>query len=97
MSSTTVALTFANRKYDPEVIELIHAWDIDGFMENPTGYEDTKREAIASLGSDLLRWVTVEVDIPNDAIRSALLGELPTQRSSEPVITDASSEREGQR
>lgn len=88
MSSTTVALTFINRRHDDEIIELVHAWDIDGVMENPSGYEETKREAIAAVGSDLLRWVTVEVDVPDVEIRSALLGELPTLTASTPEITD---------
>lgn len=88
---TTVALTFANRRWDPEVIELIHAWDIDGVEENPSGYEDTKRAEIESLGEDLLRWVTVEVNVPDALIREALLGELPVVDASEPVITDGVS------
>lgn len=90
MNHTTVAMTFVNRHYEPEIIELIHAWDIDSLEENPTGYEDTKREAIASLGSDLLRWVTVEVNVPDQGIRDALLGEVPAVQASEPVITSAS-------
>jgi hypothetical protein len=85
---TTVALTFANRKFDPEAIELIHAWDIDGVEGNPTDYEDTKQAAIASLGSDLLRWVTVEVNVPDSSIRQALMAELPTLRATDPVQTD---------
>lgn len=89
MSTTTVALTFANRKYDPEVIELLHAWDIYGVEENPSGYEETKAEAIASLGSELLRWVTVEVDVPDDTIRNALMAELPTIKAGDPVVTEA--------
>jgi len=87
----TVALTFANRRYDAESVELIHAWDVYGVEEHPSGYEDTKREAIDSLGADLLRWVTVEVNVPVAAIRNALMGELPTLQASAPVVTDGVS------
>lgn len=64
--------TFANRTYDHEAVELLHAWDEFSFDENPTGYEDTKREAVASLGGDLFRWVTVEIDVEAAEIYEAL-------------------------
>lgn len=87
MSGTTVVMTFINRKYDPETIEMIHAWDLDSLNENPTGYEDTKRESLALLGDDLLRWVTVEVEVPDQEIRDVLAGHLSAVRSSKPIIT----------
>ena len=64
--------TFANRKYAPEVVELIHAWDEFGVDENPSGYDETKRAEIASWGDDLLRWVTVEIDVEAADIYEAL-------------------------
>lgn len=87
MTNTTVALTFANRRYDSECIELVHAWDIDCVEENPSGYEETKAEAIASLGADLLRWVTVEVAVPDRDIRRFLMGEISVLFASEPMFT----------
>lgn len=91
MSTTAVWMTFANRPYSPDVIELIHAWDIDGATENPSGYDDTKQEAIAAMGSDILRWVTVEVNVPDAPIRDALAGSVPSLDASAPVVTDAGS------
>lgn len=67
-----IIATFANRKYDPEVIELVHAWDEWQLDANPTGYEDSKRADLASWGDELLRWVTVEIDIQETEIYQAL-------------------------
>lgn len=65
--------TFANRKYDPENVELIDAWDEYCFDENPSGFEKSKASAIASWGDDLLRWVTVEIDVEAAEIYEALM------------------------
>lgn len=96
MSNIGLALTFANRKYDPELPELIHAWDEYSIDENPIGYDDSKREAIKSLGSDLLRWVTVDVRIDDTHIIRDLMGENVTiaQAITRPRITASSSTQE---
>lgn len=65
--------TFANRKHDPELIELVDAWDEFCFDENPTGFEDSKAAALGSWGDDLLRWVTVEIDVEAAGIYDALM------------------------
>ncbi|MGZ6772568.1 MAG: hypothetical protein ACXVGA_08555 [Mycobacteriaceae bacterium] len=72
--------TFANRKYDPEVVELVHAWDEFCVDENPRGYNDSLRDDLASWGEDLLRWVTVEIDVEAAAIYEALDPRRPTVR-----------------
>lgn len=64
--------TFANRKHDPESVELVDAWDEFCFDENPTGFEESKDRALASWGDDLLRWVTVEIDVEAADIYEAL-------------------------
>lgn len=64
--------TFANRKYDPDVVELIDAWDEFSADENYSGYEASRKAAIESWGGDLLRWVTVEIDVPAAEIYAAL-------------------------
>lgn len=76
--------TFANRKHDPESVELIDAWDELCFDENPTGFEDSKAAAIASWGDDLLRWVTVEIDVEAAEIHDALM---PTSVQTQGRIT----------
>lgn len=53
--------TFINFAEDPSVIELVHAWDEYALDSNPTGYEDTKREALATYGDGVLRSVTVTI------------------------------------
>lgn len=88
--STTVALTFANRPYDPEAIELVHAWDVAAVEDNPTGYEETKHGALAAMGTDLLHWVTVEVEVPDDSIRNILSGVLPTIEPTMTEVTESS-------
>lgn len=70
--------TFANRKYDPNDVELVHAWDEYSFDNNPTGYEDTKREAVASLGDDLLHSITALIEIDAEPIYAALTGPVRT-------------------
>lgn len=68
--------TFANRKHDPEVVELIDAWDEFCFEENPTGFEESKERAIASWGDDMFRWVTVEIDVEAADIYEALMPQV---------------------
>lgn len=60
--------TFANRNCDPELIELIDAWDEFCVDENYTGYVDSREKALKSWGDDLNRWVTLVIDVPDSAI-----------------------------
>lgn len=62
-------ITFAS---DPEVLELVHAWDEYSLDNNPTGYEDTKAEALATYGDDVGAKVTVDIAVNEEAIWKAL-------------------------
>lgn len=62
-----ILATFANRAYDPEVIELIDAWDEFSVDENYEGFIESRTKAIESWGRDLLRWVTVEIEVADFA------------------------------
>lgn len=64
--------TFANRKHDPEDVELVDAWDEYSVDENPGGFSDSRTAALNSWGSDLFRWVTVEIDVEAADIYEAL-------------------------
>ena len=64
--------TFVNFTYDPEVVELVHAWDEYSLDNNPTGYEDSKREALATYEGTILNKVTVDIRVDENAIANAL-------------------------
>lgn len=59
---------FANRKYDPEVIELVTAWDEFSVDENPEGWEEEVNKGLASWGEYLLHHVHVDIKVSDDVI-----------------------------
>lgn len=67
-----VVATFANRKYDPEVIELVCAWDEYSVDSNPKGWEEDRAKSLASWGDELLRAVDVEINVPMSQVEAAL-------------------------
>jgi hypothetical protein len=64
--------TFANRRHDPAVFELVDAWDEWSVDSNPEGFERSRQAALDSWGEDLLRYVTVAIEVPEDSIDSVL-------------------------
>lgn len=65
--------TFANRRSDePGAFELVDAWDEYAVDVNPEGFEESRAAALASLGDDLLRHVTVRIAVPTREIVAAL-------------------------
>lgn len=67
-----IIATFANRAYDPEEVELVCAWDEFSVDNNHEGWEADRRDSLASWGNDLLRHVTVEIDVEMGDIYEAL-------------------------
>ena len=61
--------TFINRKYDPEEVEMVHAWDEYAVDENHEGFIASRQAELESLGDDLLNSVTVVIEVPTDDIK----------------------------
>lgn len=72
---------FANRKHDPEEIELVTAWDEYSVDANPEGFADDVAKSLASWGDDLLRHVAVEIDVDYLPIYKALAQSLEVKGS----------------
>lgn len=58
-----IIATFANRTYDPDVVELVTAWDEASVDENMSGWQEDKVSSLASWGDDLLNHVDVEIEL----------------------------------
>jgi len=82
-----IVATYANRTYDPDVIELVDAWDEYSVENNYEGWKKSRQDALNSWGDDLLRWVTVEIEVPMGEICKALDPEI-VLKSGEPVIVE---------
>lgn len=51
--------------------ELIEAWDeytIDGY---PEGFDEACDKALASIGSDLVQWRIIDIEVPYNAVEAA--------------------------
>lgn len=55
---------FANRTYDPNIIELVAAWDEFCVESNEDGWQREVEEGLASWGDELLHHVYVDIDLP---------------------------------
>ena len=58
-----ILATFVNFTYDPDIIEMIHAWDEYTVDANPSGYDETRQKTIESYGNDLLNIVDTEIEV----------------------------------
>jgi hypothetical protein len=80
-----IIATFANRKHDPEVVELVTAWDEYSVDENMSGWQEDKVKSLASWGDDLLNSVDVEIELgphATDLIEAHLSGKLSVAATS---------------
>jgi len=81
--SMILLATFANRHYDPEEFELVHCWDEYCVEGNVDGYEESRQEALDSWGDDLARWVTVQLELPDEAVKA--VDSILTERFTIPL------------
>jgi len=87
-----IVATYANRKSDPDVVELVDAWDEYSVESNYAGWEESRQKALDSWGDDLFRWVTVEIAVPMGEIYKVLCAdEIQVDVSNQPVIIGGSA------
>lgn len=69
--------TFVNFKYDPEVIELVHAWDEYSCDDNAEGYQASLERELASYDDEILNKIAVTLEVDEVPIRKLLSGRAP--------------------
>lgn len=70
--------TFIRRTYEPTSVELIHAWDEYCVDDNPSGYHETLKDELDSIGTDLLDARTLLIEVDHDAVLAAFADQKVT-------------------
>jgi len=87
-----IIATFANRVHDPEIVELVCAWDEYSVDANYEGWQEDRRHQLDSWDDDLLRSVDVEIEVNMSKIYEVLIPEIRIGADSVEVLDGVDGE-----